>query len=319
MSLHKHKKEYTVEKIHQSGLDTNKNNLVIEKFVVGDKNKNNYEGQFKIYVYHSDGLIRRASTKGYLFEQRVVIALWNVTKPKDDSVFLDIGSNVGTVVVPMAKHIKTCYAFEPQKPIRKLLRKNIKKNGVKDNVTVMKCAVGHYNGSANLDFRIVDHVGIVQELEYSGSKKINYGGVRIGIGGPKIKIITIDSMNLTNLTAMKVDVEGSEPLVFYGARKTIKKYRPFIAFEKNYQKLETDSMEALKLTQDILDFDIVKYVESIGYKCILEIMLDNFMLCPTDIPTTSDPNFKIYPTTSFTNNVFQSTKLKMFKLQKPKW
>ena len=287
-------------------------------FTVGDKNKTGYDKQFKFSVYNSDGLIRRALSKHYLFDQMVLIALWNVTNDCE-GVFLDIGSNVGTITIPMATHIKTCFAFEPQKPIRKLLKKNIKLNDVEPNVTVIKKAVGHYNGSANLDFRIVDHTGAVQELEYTGKTKINYGGVRIGTGGPKIKIMTIDSMNLKKLTSMKVDVEGSEPLVFYGAKKTIKKYKPFIAFEKNYQKLESDSMEALKLTQDILDFDIITYAETIGYTCILEIMLDNFMLCPVDIPITNDPNFKFYPVKKFSNNEFQNTSLKKFKLKRPLW
>ena len=78
-------------------------------------------------------------------------------------------------------------------------------------------------------------------------------------------------------------------------------------------------MDALHLTQEILDFDIVKYAESLGYKCIMEIMLDNFLLCPTDIPKTNDPMFKFYPTKNFINNAFSYTKLKMFKLQKPRW
>ena len=313
-------KKYKVEEEHEANKklkQKTKGELEIDKFIVGDKTKDNYDQQLTFYIYHSDGLIRRAVSKGYPFDQIIGIALWNVVSK--DSTFIDIGANIGTVLVPIAKYVKKCYAFEPQKPIRRLLKKNISKNKVKDTVTVIKKGVAHYNGTAHLDFRIVDHDGNVQELEYTGSKRINYGGVRIGIGGPKIKLMTIDSMNLTELSAMKVDVEGAEPLVFYGAQNTIKKFKPFIAFEKNYQKLETDSMEALILTQEILDFDIVKFAESIGYKCLLEIVRDNFMLCPTDIPITDDPKFKYYPVKSFTNNEFSTTKLKMYKLYKPKW
>ena len=291
--------------------------LEIEKFTIGDKTKNNYDKQFKFYVYHSDCLIRRDLTKGYPFDQQVLIALWNVVSK--DSTFLDIGSNIGTIVVPMATYVNKCYAFEPQKPIRKLLKKNISINKVKDKVTVIKKGVGHYNGSAHLDFRIIDHEGNVQKLEYSGSKKINYGGVRIGIGGPKIKLMTIDSMKLTKLDAIKIDIEGSEPLAFYGAQETIKKFKPFIAFEKNFQTIETDSMTELKLTQEILNFDIIKFAESIGYKCLLYIKKDNFMLCPSDIPITNDPNFKCYPVKNFIENEFSTTKLQKFKMQKPKW
>ena len=42
----------------------------------------------------------------------------------------------------------------------------------------------------------------------------------------------IDDLKL-NISAMKVDVEGAEPLVFYGARETIRRCMPVIVFEKN--------------------------------------------------------------------------------------
>lgn len=314
--IQKDPKKYDVEKEHKAGQDTGNNDLIIDKYYVGDKSKTNYDGFFKIYVYHSDGLIRRELSKGYLFDKVILIALWNVTPT--NGTFIDVGSNIGTIVVPMAKRAKQCYAFEPQKPIRLLLRKNKLANNV-ENIQIIKKAVGHYNGYANLDFRIIDHHGNEQKLEYTGTKKIDYGGVRLGIGGPKIKIMTIDSMKLTNLSSMKVDVEGAEPLVFYGAQETIKKFKPYIAFEKNYQILKSDSMDALKLTPEILNFDIIKFVESIGYKCILEIKLDNFMLFPSDIPNTNDPYFKYIPTNSFLNDKFTYTTLKKYRMLKPKW
>lgn len=313
-------KIHKIEEEHEANQEITqkrKGELESEKFIVGDKTKDNYDKQFIFYVYHSDALVRRDLSKGYPFDQQILIALWNVVTK--DSTFLDIGSNIGTIVVPMATYVKKCYAFEPQKPLRKLLRKNISANKVKDKVTVIKKAVAHYNGNGHLDFRIVNSIGNVQELEYTGSKKINYGGVRIGIGGPKIKLMTIDSMKLTKLDAMKIDIEGAEPLAFYGAQETIKKFKPIIAFEKNFQKLETDAMDVLQLTQEILDFDIIKFVESIGYKCLLYIKKDNFMLFPSDIPITNDPHFKCHPVKNFMENEFSTTKLKKFKMQKPKW
>ena len=41
--------------------------------------------------------------------------------------------------------------------------------------------------------------------------------MNLGIGTDFIEMITIDSLNLDNIGYMKLDVQGSEPLVFYGA------------------------------------------------------------------------------------------------------
>ena len=309
---------FEVEEVHRWGQSTGKDKMIVETFIVGKDNKNDYHQKLKMSIYYSDALIRRPLSKGFLFEEQIVIALWNVLPKK--GTFIDVGANVGTIVVPIAKHVEKCIAFEPQRFVRKLLKKNIRDNNIK-NIKVIKGAAGHYNGRAELDKNIVDHNGVVQELEYSGTKKINYGGVKVGVGGPKIKIFKIDSMKIKKLIGMKVDVEGHEPAVFYGARKTIKRYRPIIAFENNFQKIDpdTENLKALKLTDKILNFDIVNYAETLGYNCILEIMLDNYMLCPTELPITTDNNFKFYPVNNFANNRFSYSKLKKFKLKKIIW
>ena len=60
----------------------------------------------------------------------------------------------------------------------------------------------------------------------------------IGKGGERLRICTLDSMNLPGLDYIKIDVEGAEGLVIRGGVETIKKYKPVVVFEHNYVTID---------------------------------------------------------------------------------
>jgi FkbM family methyltransferase len=66
----------------------------------------------------------------------------------------------------------------------------------------------------------------------------------------EIKIIALDSLNLSALDFFKIDVEGYELNVLQGAQKTISKFRPTFWIEINVGALAQQN----KTPQDILDF-----------------------------------------------------------------
>ena len=89
----------------------------------------------------------------------------------------------------------------------------------------------------------------------------NLGGVAIGEGGEGgIQMKTIDSMNLDSLNFLKIDVEGAEPYVIEGAKKTIAKYKPIILYENNWKK-ENEYMKKL-MGEPI---EIKEFLKEIGY------------------------------------------------------
>jgi hypothetical protein len=47
----------------------------------------------------------------------------------------------------------------------------------------------------------------------------------------RVPVVTVDLLDLHNVTAMKIDVERSEPQVLAGARKTIERCKPAIILE----------------------------------------------------------------------------------------
>lgn len=48
--------------------------------------------------------------------------------------------------------------------------------------------------------------------------RINYGGMRLGKGGEVIETIALDSLKLKSVSMIKIDVQGAEQLVLYGAQ-----------------------------------------------------------------------------------------------------
>ena len=101
------------------------------------------------------------------------------------------------------------------------------------------------------------------------SKLINYGGRQIGVGGESITMKTLDSFKITNLSLLKVDAEGSEPLVFWGAKETIAREKPVI-FGEDKQKLPLAALNAMKVKDEVRRFDVRKWaVEELGYTVLV--------------------------------------------------
>lgn len=55
--------------------------------------------------------------------------------------------------------------------------------------------------------------------------KKNYGGLSIGAGGEEAEAIALDSLNIQNVSFIKVDVQGAEHLMLFGAQVGVREYR----------------------------------------------------------------------------------------------
>ncbi len=63
------------------------------------------------------------------------------------------------------------------------------------------------------------------------NQKVNYGGMSLGHDGELTQARAIDSLGLGNISFIKIDVQGSEKMVIYGARETIKRCLPVVNYE----------------------------------------------------------------------------------------
>jgi FkbM family methyltransferase len=141
---------------------------------------------------------------------------------KPDHIAIEVGSNIGTLTVPMAKLCKKVYAFEPQPENYKLLLRNIKDNDLDDKVCSVLAALGSHAGATRIP--TLDSLG-----------HCNYGRVEIGNGNVFTNLEALDNFILEDelIQLIKIDAEGSELEVLKGAAQTIARSRPILYVEND--------------------------------------------------------------------------------------
>lgn len=153
---------------------------------------------------------------------------------KESLIFFDLGAHYGYYSILMSKLYSQSkvFAFEPDKGVLEILKKN-----KKDNVNIIPKAVGSFNGKAK--FYSFD-------LLTSGVSTLNIENVKKYIfvqQKPKeyeVEVITLDSFCEENKTIpdfIKIDVEGAEEEVLKGSENLLKNYSPIIALEVFFRPL----------------------------------------------------------------------------------
>ena len=201
---------------------------------------------------------------GHVFESHIING---TLKPyiEKSKYIVDVGANIGCHAVSYANFNPECkvWAFEPQEKLNAILSRNVTRNKLDDRVTVSRCGLGHTEMDTTMS-----SLDAVFDYKLNGYNK---GGLGIGQGGEKIKIITLESLNLPGLDFLKIDVEGAEGLVIQGGAETIKKYKPVIFFEHNYQKTDP---EVLGIGHVPTPFEALV---QLGYKTFKYVDWDNYI------------------------------------------
>ncbi len=128
-------------------------------------------------------------------------------------VVCDVGANIGTYTIPLARLVGRrghVVAFEPNRPTRACLRKNLRQNGL-SHVSVIGAAAGAGAGVASLV--ITDNLG---EVHLAPAPEA---------GVPCVQVTTLDAevtrLGLRRVDFIKLDVEGFELAALQGAIRTL--------------------------------------------------------------------------------------------------
>ena len=177
-----------------------------------------------------------------------------------DKIAIDIGAFIGFHTCFMAKYFANVVALEPQAPIFKILQANTLINNL-DNITLHnKCAY-----SSNCSMQIAKDNKQEISIPKINQQKVNYSELfntaalnfeRTKPAPHTTEAITLDSLNLENVAFIKVDAQGSDLQVLIGAKETISRCRPVIAFE--YEK-------ELTLTHGNSLKDYEEFIKEIDY------------------------------------------------------
>ncbi len=172
----------------------------------------------------------------------------NFLKNKD---IIDAGAFTGDTSLPLSKITnKNVFAFEPFKDSYNLLKKNIKKNNIKNIVPINK-SLGNVIGERTLYLSGDNIQGITSDPNIRSFDKVL-----------KVSEITVDAFvdeNNLDVGFITIDVEGAELDLLKGAIKTIKSQKPILCISI-YHKV-SDFFEIIPWIADLnLDyrFEIVK-------------------------------------------------------------
>jgi len=128
-------------------------------------------------------------------------------------VFIDVGANLGWFTLQAARlgKVVRVVAVEPDVGNHRLLQANLDRNGLAERVDAVACALGGGSGLARLN-------------RYRGTNLGKHSlAIDHGQGGTWVPVESLDTLldrlGLSDapVAAIKVDVEGYEPLVLEGA------------------------------------------------------------------------------------------------------
>jgi FkbM family methyltransferase len=142
------------------------------------------------------------------YEEKEIASLCALIRPGD--VVLDIGANIGLYTLPMSRAVGatgTVVAFEPDPDNLRILEHNVKTNKC-DNVRIVPCALGSHEGEVGL-YQVDDNRGLLSFADLGRTGKSVKVPVRRGDA-------VLRELAVPTPAALKIDVEGSEPLALAG-------------------------------------------------------------------------------------------------------
>lgn len=221
----------------------------------------------RFLLFHSRDFISHIVRQTGQFEIALVEDTERLLKDCTGGFVLDIGSNIGTYGVPLAVRNPnlTVLCFEPQRIIYNQLCTNITLNRL-DNVYAYNVAVSDREDTLTLempDYLQEENVGGFSLDPLVKEKCPTSKGLT-----ETVNVVTIDSMELTDVKMIKIDVEGLELEVLKGATETIKNsnYPPLILEAWN----QYDWWEARKE-------EMFEYVKSLGYDIVDSSWVNNYL------------------------------------------
>lgn len=184
-------------------------------------------GKFKMYI-KLPGLIEDIINKQGTWEPHLAYTISQLVKK--DSIFLDIGANIGyhSLFIASALPRVTCISFEPNPNIFEQLKRNVRTNKLR-NLTIHNLAIGDQSGT--IEFFMTREKSYNRGL--SGVKY--YSDLGKDFKKTTVQMVPLDSFleydTKKKVKVIKIDTQGYEYQVLSGAADIIEKSQPIVCFE----------------------------------------------------------------------------------------
>jgi len=190
---------------------------------------------------------------------------------------IDVGANNGQITVEFAHLVGDTgkvYSFEPQRIIFQQLCGNVFINGL-DNVHAYNMAIGDEDGLTQ-----------IEKPDYFQKGPVNFGNIHVGVNEnyETVKLHKLDTLQIENVSLIKIDVQGFEKKVLIGAKETIKKNRPIIYIEIEQDQLELYGDSEESVLQLLIDYgySFARFNDGMSYQTNSGLCLD-FVAIPNEL------------------------------------
>lgn len=225
----------------------------------------NYIANYDGYKYVTDDVIfyesiNRGSSEPYPIDLDIVKKYFYMF-PHKNGTYIDVGSHIGTTVMPYSKMFSKIIAYEPFANF-KYLSRNIKLNNI-TNCEIRNYGIYQYDCKGDI-------------IKHGSNSGCYYFAENVN-GSVDCKSLDneMKNNNIESVDFLKIDTEGSEFFVLKGGIELIKKYKPLIQFESN---------ELSSKLYNITENNIIDFLSNLGY-----IPFNNakqganlFFYCPND-------------------------------------
>lgn len=139
-----------------------------------------------------------------------------------ESIFLDVGANLGVHTLAVAPLVKRIIAVEPFPPVADRLEATLSANKI-SNVSVTRAALSNQHGTVSFKAPDSSNLGMGRVVAGDGSGNL--------LQVPQVTGDELLEAESLPLGLVKIDVEGLELAVLEGLQNRIEKDRPLIVFE----------------------------------------------------------------------------------------
>ena len=200
----------------------------------------------------------------YYYLDRQIIALGSYERDlhcylvqtlKPGMVALDIGANIGSITLHMARLLGNTgqvLAFEPAPPIIQRLQENVTRNNFNDRITIFNFALADTEGSMELAYADIN-----TENQGMGSLTNNNNEVVTLLCTVQVRRLDDMALDLARCDLIKIDIQGAETAFLKGAGLFLKRFKPKILMEISATELKCIGSTSRQLCE---------LIESLDYK-----------------------------------------------------
>lgn len=252
----------------------------------------------KYIITNPEDCIQKVLVENVQWNNETLLLVMELIQKYKLKHFLNIGSHIGTIAIPISRIINKVTAIEAYYPTYCHLKNNITLNNIK-NIDTHNIATGdrreiiHFLGVNERTKNNMGGMHVITDFD----KKNNIRSAKLVDDKFSCMMYPLDNIKeIDNFDIVLIDIEGMEDRFLLGARAKIIKNKPIIITEIwDDDKRKSENMFSSKQ-------DIINIIVSLGYTLHKNIEDDYVFLpnMPKNIPTLPKKSVKNNFSMSFT-------------------